>query len=69
MKLARKKTLADTMLSKSHTLPVQRAEVMRQISMDIAMDKAHAKETLGGGGSDDRVQTKEEDEKRKISRR
>lgn len=62
VKLARKKTLADTMLSKSHTLPVQRAEVMRQISMDIAMDKAHAKETLGGGGSDDRVQTKEEDE-------
>ena len=45
--LARRKTIADAALSKKHTLPVQRPEIMRRITMDIAMDKAHAKETLG----------------------
>jgi len=45
--LARKKTIADAALSKKHTLPVQRPEIMRRITLDIAMDKAHAKATLG----------------------
>merc|ERR1719469_394227 len=44
IKLARKKTIGDAALSKTHTLPVQRPEVVRQISMDIAMDKAFAKQ-------------------------
>jgi len=47
IKLARKKTISDAVLSKKHTLPVQRPEVVRQITMDIAMDKAFAKATLG----------------------
>jgi len=55
--LARRKTIADAALSKKHTLPVQRPEIMRRITMDIAMDKAHAKETLGSQESKD-----EEDE-------
>lgn len=45
--LARKKTIADAALSKKHTLPVQRPEIMRRITMDIAMDRALAKATLG----------------------
>merc|ERR1719464_288596 len=52
-KLARKKTIAETVLSKKHTLPTQRPEVMRQIEMDIAMDKAHAKATLGGAADEE----------------
>ena len=44
--LARKKTIADAALSKKHTLPVQRPEIMRRITLDIQMDKAHAKATL-----------------------
>jgi hypothetical protein len=52
IKLARKKTIADTALSKKHTLPVQRPEIMRRITLDIAMDKAHAKATLGAEGDD-----------------
>mmetsp|Transcript_62793 Transcript_62793/g.71089 ORF Transcript_62793/g.71089 Transcript_62793/m.71089 type:complete len:188 (+) Transcript_62793:96-659(+) len=41
IKLARKKTIADTALSKTHTLPVQRDDAKHQITMDIAMDKKH----------------------------
>mmetsp|Transcript_6890 Transcript_6890/g.15609 ORF Transcript_6890/g.15609 Transcript_6890/m.15609 type:complete len:526 (+) Transcript_6890:107-1684(+) len=44
--LARKKTIADAALSKKYTLPVQRPEIMRRITLDIAMDKAHSKATL-----------------------
>lgn len=44
--LARKKTIADAALSKTHTLPVQRPEIMRRITLDIAMDKRHAREAL-----------------------
>merc|ERR1712194_200437 len=64
IKLARKKTIADTALSKTHTLPVQRDDVKRQISMDIAMDKAFAKATLeeGGESGDVDVEVDEEDE-------
>jgi len=47
IKLARKKTISDAVLSKKYTLPVQRDEVMSRITMDIAMDKAHSKITLG----------------------
>merc|ERR1712070_288548 len=50
--LARKKTIADAALSKKHTLPVQRPEIMRRITLDIAMDKAHAKATLGATEED-----------------
>merc|ERR1712176_1123095 len=53
------------MLSRSHSLPVQRPEVMRQITSDIAMDKAHALEILGGVKNEmeeDHVHTKEEDD-------
>ena len=53
IKLARKKTIADAALSDTHTLPVQRPEIMRRITLDIAMDKAHAKATLGAEGDDD----------------
>jgi len=45
--LARKKTIADAVLSKKHTLPVQRPEIMRRITLDIAMDRAQSKATLG----------------------
>merc|ERR1712238_275200 len=64
IKLARKKTIADTALSKTHTLPVQRDDVKRQITMDIAMDKAFAKATLeeGGESGDVDVEVDEEDE-------
>merc|ERR1712194_286845 len=64
IKLARKKTISDTALSKTHTLPVQRDDVKRQISMDIAMDKAFAKATLeeGGESGDVDVEVDEEDE-------
>merc|ERR1712238_103848 len=64
IKLARKKTIADTALSKTHTLPVQRDDVKRQITMDIAMDKAFAKATLeeGGESGDVDVEVEEEDE-------
>jgi len=66
IKLARKKTIADTALSKTHTLPVQRDDVKRQISMDIAMDKAFAKATLEEDGKsgdvDVDVEVDEEDE-------
>lgn len=55
--LARKKTIADAALSKKHTLPVQRPEIMRRITLDIAMDKAHAKATLAASDVKD-----EEDE-------
>merc|ERR1712241_1461051 len=55
--LARRKTIADAALSKKHTLPVQRPEIMRRITMDIAMDRVHAKETLGAQDDKD-----EEDE-------
>lgn len=58
-KLARKKTIADEALSKKHTLPVQRPEIMRRITMDIAMDKAHALAALGGA---DEEEKDEEDE-------
>merc|ERR1712176_1419189 len=51
--LARKKTIADAALSKKHTLPVQRPEIMRRITLDIAMDKAHAKATLGAVEDED----------------
>jgi hypothetical protein len=51
--LARKKTIADEALSKKHTLPVQRPEIMRRITMDIAMDKAHAMATLGADDLDE----------------
>lgn len=44
--LARKKTIADAALSKKHTLPVQRPEIMRRITMDIAMDRAQARAAL-----------------------
>lgn len=46
--LARKKTIADAALSKKYTLPVQRPEIMRRITLDIEMDRAHAKAILGG---------------------
>merc|ERR1712238_17040 len=63
IKLARKKTIADTALSKTHTLPVQRDDVKRQITMDIAMDKAFAKATLEDSGDVDvDVEVDEEDE-------
>jgi len=52
IKLARKKTIADAALSGTHTLPVQRPEIMRRITLDIAMDKAHAKATVGAEGDD-----------------
>lgn len=42
--LARKKTIADTAMT--GTLPVQRPNIMRQITSDIAMDIAIAKATL-----------------------
>jgi hypothetical protein len=51
--LARKKTIADAALSRKHTLPVQRPEIMRRITLDIAMDKAHAMATLGAPEEDD----------------
>jgi len=44
--LARKKTIADAALSKKHTLPVQRPEIMRRITLDIAMDRAQSKAAL-----------------------
>ncbi|MGK3758188.1 MAG: hypothetical protein ACI8RD_010502 [Bacillariaceae sp.] len=62
MKLARKKTIADTVLSKKHTLPVQRPEIMRRITLDIAMDKAHAKATLGAESDDVDNEDKDEDD-------
>lgn len=55
--LARKKTIADAVLSKKHTLPVQRPEIMRRITMDIAMDKAQSLATLSDEDTED-----EEDE-------
>merc|ERR1712238_286154 len=63
IKLPRKKTIADTALSKTHTLPAQRDDVKRQITMDIAMDKAFAKATLTSSGDVDvDVEVDEEDE-------
>merc|ERR1712003_331184 len=59
--LARKKTIADAALSKKHTLPVQRPEIMRRITLDIAMDKAHAKATLGAV-EDEGEENEEKDE-------
>merc|ERR1712070_76815 len=44
--LARKKTIADAALSKKHTLPVQRPEIMRRITLDIAMDRAQSRAAL-----------------------
>ena len=44
--LARRKTIADAALSAKHTLPVQRPEIMRRITLDIAMDRAQSKATL-----------------------
>merc|ERR1712070_773038 len=44
--LARRKTIADAALSKKHTLPVQRPEIMRRITLDIAMDRAQSKAAL-----------------------
>jgi len=62
--LARKKTIADAALSKKHTLPVQRPEIMRRITLDIAMDKAHAKATLGAADEEgeENEEKDEEDE-------
>eukprot|EP00535_Pseudo-nitzschia_heimii_P007149 CAMPEP_0197173366 /NCGR_PEP_ID=MMETSP1423-20130617/330_1 /TAXON_ID=476441 /ORGANISM="Pseudo-nitzschia heimii, Strain UNC1101" /LENGTH=534 /DNA_ID=CAMNT_0042622177 /DNA_START=115 /DNA_END=1719 /DNA_ORIENTATION=- len=47
--LARKKTIADAALSRKHTLPVQRPEIMRRITLDIQMDKAQSMVTLAAG--------------------
>ena len=55
--LARKKTIADAALSKKHTLPVQRPEIMRRITLDIQMDKAHAKATLAAEEDTDETTT------------
>ena len=51
--LARKKTIADAALSKKHTLPVQRPEIMRRITLDIAMDRAQTKAALEEKDEDD----------------
>ena len=55
--LARKKTITDAALSKKHTLPVQRPEIMRRITLDIQMDKAHAKATLAAEEDTDETTT------------
>lgn len=43
--LARKKTIGDAALGSA--LPVQRPEILRRITLDIAMDREHAKLALG----------------------
>ncbi len=51
--LARKKTIADAALSKKHTLPVQRPEIMRRITLDIAMDRAQSRAALNEDKDED----------------
>ena len=60
--LARKRTMSDAILSKKHTLPVQRPEIMRRITLDIAMDRAHAKATLGAEEDDNANEDKDEED-------
>lgn len=58
--LARKKTIADTAMT--GRLPVQRPNIMRQITSDIAMDRAIAKATLSEDGDMEDEDTDEDDE-------